>query len=275
MKLRQASFRDGIGWMIEGMRTWRSQPVGLTAQFALMVLGLGMLLGVPTLGPWLVAALMPALSAGWVHTVTPAPDGSMRRAGLLPLLTPLLSPRRNRLLLLGLIYAAGVMGILALVNQWDTGLDAAWDVIQSDASSSATKEDPARDEAVLQAMQTLQLGMLMRAAALVPLALLFWHAPVIIHRENASVGKALFGSAMASVRNLGAFGAYALAWGTADALLSLVLGAGLALLGLQKVAFVIGIPVAMAFTAAFYASLRASVNGCLELDPEEPAKPVL
>lgn len=264
MKLRRATARDGFEWMRSGVMLLRHNPLGLTSQFALMMLALGLLVEVPMIGPLLVATLLPALSAGWVYTIEQLDAG--QRPSLRMLLAPLASPARQRLLVLGLIYALLAALVLWLMDQLDPGLSAAWEVLQSDAPAT----ESTRDAAVIQAIGDLQSGMMLRALGLVPLALVFWHAPVIIHVENASVAKALFGSALASFRNLGAFGVYALSWALADVALSVVLGGLLALLGLQQVAVMAAMPLALLFSAAFYASLHASVHGSLELSAQPP-----
>jgi hypothetical protein len=277
MKLRQASAREGMQWMRQGIEHWRRHPLALTSQLGLMVLGLGMLMGLPWIGLVAVLTLLPALSAGWVHTIDhlqKAETGSVRpRVSLRLLLAPLLSPARPRLLMLGTLYAAAILGVLTIVNVLDPSMLDAWELINADPPVAGADRD-LHEDALAPAMRTLQQGMLIRVLMLTPVALAFWHAPVIIHRENAGVAKALFGSTLASLRNIGAFGVYALCWGLADAALSLVLGGGLALLGLQNVAVLVALPVGLMFTTAFYASLHATVHGCL-VDTESQAEPGL
>lgn len=271
MRLRQAPAREGVEWMRSGVEQWRRQPMALTSQLALMVLSLGMLMGLPWIGLVLVLTLLPALSAGWVHTIEHIqPTASGPRVSLRLLLAPLLSPARSRLLMLGTLYAAAVLGVLTLVNALDPSMLEAWDLLNTDPPADASARE-AHEQSLARALGSLQQGMLLRVLALTPVALAFWHAPVILHRENASVAKALFGSTLASLRNLGAFGVYALCWGLADAVVSLVLGGGLAMLGLQSVAMVVALPVGLMFSTAFYASLHATVHGCLtwETPPNE------
>jgi hypothetical protein len=101
---------------------------------------------------------------------------------------------------------------------------------------------------------------------MLPLVLTLWHAPMVIVRTGAGVGKALFISATATWRNLGAFVVYGVAWLLADLVLSLLLAGLLAALGLGQLAMVLVLPGAMVFSGAFYASLKASVDGCIDFD---------
>jgi uncharacterized membrane protein len=91
---------------------------------------------------------------------------------------------------------------------------------------------------------------------------------VVITRTGASLGKALFISATASGRNLGAFVVYGLSWVAADLVLSLLLGGLLAALGLGQAVVLFVLPGAMIFSAAFYASLRASIDGCIDFEDQ-------
>lgn len=256
MKLRTTRPLEGTRWMMSGLQAVRRQPLGLAGLVGFMTLNLGLMLTLPWVGALLVAVLLPALTAGWVHTLEAS--AADKRPTISGLLAPLLSPRRGALLRLGLLYALAGWAVLVLADVIDPSLPDAWDALRSDQTGAGAEEQMAN------AMQSLQTGMLLRLTMLVPVTLLFWHAPVIIHREGASVAKALFASALASWRNLGAFVVYGVCWALADLALSLLLGGTLGLLGLPQLAMFLAVPVALLFSAAFYASLRASVLGCLD-----------
>ena len=256
MKLRSARALDGVAWMRSGLRLVQRQPLGLAALLGVMVFGLGLLMMVPWIGPLLVSMLLPALSAGWVHTSEQVLRGARPTPALL--FTPLRLPQRKALLMLGGVHALAVMLMLWLGDLIDPSLSQVWE----------TLHEASDDDATAAAMQALRGGMLLRVALLIPVALLFWHAPVLVHREGTGVAKALFASALASVRNLGAFVAYGLSWAVADLLLSATLGVLLGVLGLPQLALLIAVPVAMLFSAAFYASLHASVHGCIDFGDE-------
>lgn len=263
MKLRSAPALDGITWMRSGLRMVQRQPLGLAALLGVMVFGLGLLLMLPWIGPLLVSVLLPALTAGWVHTTEQVQRGARPSPALL--FEPLRQARRNTLLMLGGVHALAVMLMLGLADLIDPSLGDLWETLHAATDDQATAD----------AMQALRSGMVLRVALLTPVALLFWHAPVLVHREGAGVAKALFGSALASLRNLGAFVVYGLSWLLADLLLSAVLGVLLGALGLPQLALLLAVPVAMLFSAAFYASLHASVHGCIDFgsDPDQDQAP--
>ena len=252
MKLRSARALDGVAWMRSGLRLVQRQPLGLAALLGIMVFGLGLLLMLPWIGPLLVSVLLPALTAVWVHTVERWQLDARPSPALL--FEPLRSPQRKSLLMLGGAHALAVMLALGLADLIDPGLGDLWERLHSATDDQATAD----------ALQALRGGMVLRVALLTPVALLFWHAPVLVHREGAGVAKALFGSTLASLRNLGSFVVYGLSWLLADLLLSAVLGVLLGALGLPQLALLLAVPVAMLFSAAFYASLHASVHGCID-----------
>ena len=255
MKLRVASPRDGLQWMLSGVHLARQQTLGLASLFGLMVFGMALLLGLPWIGPVLVAVLLPALSAGWVDAA--AAVQAEQRPLVTHLIGPLRSTSRAALLQLGAVNAAGSFLLLLLADALDPGMADAWTTMR-DSETSA--------DATLDAIGALQQGLVLRAVLMLPLVLTLWHAPMVVVRTGAGVGKALFISATATWRNLGAFVVYGVAWILADLVLSLLLAGLLTALGLGQLAMVLVLPGAMVFSGAFYASLKASVDGCIDFD---------
>ncbi len=261
MKLRQAPPMDGMRWMLSGVHWAKSQTFTLLGMMGFMLFGLGLLLALPLVGPLLVGALLPALSVGWVAVVESLKAG--RRPTPAVLFSPLAASSRRSMLGLGVAHAAAAALMLWLADLIDPAMHSAW--------REAMSADIA-DDARLAAFQALQNGMLLRMVMTVPVALVFWHAPVILQREGGSIARAVFASAVASLRNLSAFVVYGVAWVVADLMLSLLLGGVLALLGLAAWAMFFAMPVALLFSAAFYGSLHASVHGCVDFSgPAAPA----
>lgn len=255
MKLRSARALDGLAWLRSGVRLVLRYPLQHLAMMLLTLLVLGLLMSLPLVGPALALAALPAFSAGWVFSSHAAglgmPPGPAR------LLVVFRSLRRPAFALLGALHAGSALLVLAIADLLDPGAGEQWSVLLQQGSSEA---------ATATALQAVQSGMVLRAAMLLPVVLVFWHAPVILMRTRDSVAKALFASALGSVRNLGAFVIYGAGWLLADMLLSTVTGVLLAALGLGGYAMLIALPVALLLTAAFYASLHASVEGCLVIE---------
>jgi hypothetical protein len=265
MRLRTAPALEGLLWMRSGLLLLRRETLSHIAWAGFMLFGLGLLLSIPRVGPILALTLMPTLSAGWVagteqllQGIRPLPVG---------LISPLLhsASTRRRLVLLGLLHALATAVLLMLADLIDPGF-------QSQLQASfETQSGTAVDSAAAQS--AVQTGLLLRLALMVPISLLFWHAPVILHRTDTSVGKALFASAMASLRNLRAMVMFGLGWFGLNVLVSIGLSVLIPLFGSGDLAAFLIVPILLAFTAAFYASLHASVQGCLIFDSPSRSEP--
>lgn len=254
MKLLTASPLQGVRWARAGLTQLLGQPLAHAAMFGVMAFGLGLLLSLPWIGPVLALALVPALNAGWVHASTLALRGE--RLTPLVLFAPLRSAQRSKLLQLGGLHAAAALLMFALASLIDPDFASQWNL-----ALGSTEAD---DEITARAVSAVQQGLLLRLLLLLPVLLAFWHAAVIIDRTGAGLAKALFASYLATLRNLGAFVVYGLTWVGADLLLSTVVGGLLGLLGQSALAVLVVVPSSMLFSAAFFASIHASVHGCIE-----------
>lgn len=265
MKLRSTRALDGLLWLRAGARLVLRYPLQHLAMICFTLLVLGVLMVLPLVGPPLALAVLPAFTAGWVFSSHAADLGMA--PGPARLLVVFRSLRKPAFALLGALHAASALVVLAIADLLDPSVAEQWSVVMGGKDAS--------DAATAAALDAVQSGMVLRAAMLVPLALVFWHAPVILMRTRDSVAKALFASAVASVRNIGAFVVYGTGWLLADMLLSTLTGVLLAALGLGSYALLIAMPMALLLTAAFYASLHASIEGCLEIEqPAAPADPL-
>ncbi|MDQ5896155.1 MAG: hypothetical protein QG612_241 [Pseudomonadota bacterium] len=255
MKLCQTTPRDGLRWMLAGLARLRRAPMALGGLFALVMLILSMLLGLPWVGPLLMVLLLPALHAGWYEVGRVLQDGGT--PGPAHLFAPLRQPARKVLLQLGALQAVLAWLLMALGDLIDPGMSDAWDLF---------RDSEAGDGAMIEAVATLQQGMVLRAALLAPLLLAFWHAPAVALRTGAGAAKALFVSLTASGRHLGAFVVFALAWIGADLVLSAALAAVVGVLGLGAIGTVLVLPAALMFSAAFYASMQVSIDACIDFE---------
>lgn len=255
MKLRSARALDGLAWLRSGIQLVLRYPLQHLSMMLFTLLVLGLLMSLPWVGSALALAMLPAFSAGWVFSSHAAGLGMPPGPGRL--MVVFRSLRRPAFALLGALHAGSALLVLAIADLLDPGAAEQWSVLlQQNSTEAATSA----------ALQAVQSGMVLRAAMLLPVALVFWHAPVILMRTRDSVAKALFASAVGSLRNLGAFVVYGTGWLLADMLLSTVTGVLLAALGLGGYAMLIALPIALLLTAAFYASLHASVEGCLVIE---------
>jgi hypothetical protein len=257
MKLRKAPALEGIQWARSGLAILRRQPMVHVAILLSMTMTLGVLASVPWIGPIAALVLLPSISAGWVFNSATILAGVRTTPGRM--ISPLASPRRPALLQLGVLHMLACLAVLWLADWLDPGFRTA-------LGPALSAREGISEEAAAAALDLVRSGMLMRGAMLIPVALVFWHAPVIVHRIGGSAARAVFASALASWRNLPAFAVYGLTWLAVDLLLSTVVGVVAAAIGLPQIVLLLVLPAAVLFAAAFYASLHASVHACIEFD---------
>ncbi len=119
------------------------------------------------------------------------------------------------------------------------------------ASQAATEADQEaiRREATTRAIQGL---------AYLPVAVLMWYAPMLAAWHRLPAGKALFFSAVAVWRNLGAFVLYGIAWLAIWMCFSFAIGLVASLIGVANLAAVLALPLVMLMLTWMYCSVYPS-----------------
>lgn len=258
MKLRLVPARQGALWVGQGFRIFKRQPLGYTALFFLFLFGAFVLASLPGIGVPTLLVLMPAVSLAFMIATRTA------LAGQVPLPSSFIAPfkgdaRRARAQLrLGVAHALAYT-LAMLLAGWLGGGDLA--AVQEAVSGAGGGAADAR--------LTIDPGALaIRLALTLPVTLLFWHAPALIHWGGTTPMQSIFYSAVACWRNLGAFAVYFLSWGAVVLLFSLALSLAIGLSGLPQLT-VLAVPAGLLFTVAFYASLFFTFADCFE--PDTPA----
>lgn len=233
MKLNVVPPRTGLQWVRTGIRTFLRQPLALVGLFFMYMAVVLLIAQVPLLGPVVGGMLVPAATLGLMAASAEAEGGRF------PMPTVLLSAfragrqRARAMLVLGVLYAGG--SLLA------TG------IAELAAGGGAAAAAPPPGEVDASVLLVLLLHL--------PIFMLFWHAPALVHWHGIPPGKSLFFSAVACWRNLGAMLVYGLAWMgvflAAGALISVV-GALSGSAGLLKALMM---PVALLLAAMFSTSI--------------------
>lgn len=119
---------------------------------------------------------------------------------------------------------------------------------------AATSQPRPADRALVEDAQ-LQFSLLLRLVLFMPLSLLFWHAPALVHWGGVPVGKSLFFSVVACWRNWAAFLGYGLAWSLVVLVFGVVTTMLFLLIGQPQLVPLAVMPAALMFSTVFYASL--------------------
>lgn len=261
MKLKTVRAGQGLMWLRAGLRVFGRQPLGYSALFAMFGLALVLLLQIPLAGPVVALILMPWLNVAFLLGTRDALAGRVPRPSLL--LEPWRNaPLRKRLLQVGAAYAVGTVVVVLLAHLLDGGRFA--------AAVMAVADEQASPEAAL-ADGDLAWAVLLRFALLTLLSLLFWHVPGLVAWGDLPLGKALFASALACWRSLGALTVFGIGWAAILMIAVSLLQVLLSLFGLLEVLPQSVLPLAMLATTAFYASLYFGFVDSFEFDDEKAA----
>jgi hypothetical protein len=101
-----------------------------------------------------------------------------------------------------------------------------------------------------------------------PLSLLFWHAPGLVHWHGVPPVKALFFSIVACVRNFKAFTLFGLAWVGVFLLGGLIITVFAALIGSPQVVGVAMVPGALLMAAMFFTSVFFTFRDSFAVEDE-------
>lgn len=200
MRLNEVNARTGLAWVKAGVRTFWRQPLAMSGLFFMFMAAMSVAGVVPYLGSALALALLPAATLGLMAASKEADSGKFPMPAILISAFRAGHAQGRAMLHLGAMYAAGFLIIMALTTFVDGGQFARLYLVGGSLS-----------------MDKLQTGEFQAAAWLamalyLPLSMVFWHAPALVHWHGISPAKSLFFSWMACWRNKGAYLVYAAAW---------------------------------------------------------------
>lgn len=252
MKLQLVEARSGVTWVREGIRTFARQPLVFFSLFMLFMAAIAMLSVFPVIGGGLGLVAVPAMTLAMLvatEQVSKTPTDVPRTASAAVFATALgvVRQRAKPLVILGVMYAVSIVVVVMLASAFD-----------DPDLGPLIRADGSPDMEVMQS-GAFQMSMWVRLALYLPVSLLFWHAPALVHWGEVSPAKTLFFSIVACIRNFGAMSMFGIVWfGVAlgaSALLGLVaslaigLGGGGAAGGLAMAVMVGG---SLALTAMFF-----------------------
>jgi hypothetical protein len=269
LQLKTVKAAQGLRWISQGLRLFVSKPLAFLSLFVLFLVVSLVFSLVPFLGAYLQMALLPLLSLGFLLATQALQQG--QRVHPSQFVRPLRgSPDKRRdLVILCLAYGALAVGILVLANHVSND---AWFRLQVLLTKGRSAQPQVA--ALLQEPGVLTGAVLATALGSV-LSVPFWHAPALVHFHGQSWPQALFSSSLALWRNRGAFLAYALGWCLLFGALVLVSGLVLGLLGVPQLMGLLGVPMGLVSSTAFYVSMQSCYQDSFGDDstPEPPEPP--
>jgi hypothetical protein len=190
MLINSVSAGTGVRWLLDGARLLKQQPLGLPAMVVVYLMMLLVPAMIPLVGIAISGALGPFATVGLMQCFREAAAG--RPPGMGQFAQPFQDQAsRLNLFRLGLINAALLMAVAMLAAL---------------VLPESTAETPPQTIEQLE-VQPLLVQLLLYS----PVMALMWFAPLLAGWHDMPPGKAMFGSAVACMRNLGALLVYGLA----------------------------------------------------------------
>ena len=253
MKLNIIPVKKGLTWVKDGIRTFWRQPLAFTGLFFLFMAWVSLLSMVPVIGSAMALLILPAATLGLMVATEQASLGKFPMPTVLMVAFRAGQQRLKAMMVLGVLYALSFLLVMALSALVDGGAFAK--VYLANA--------PITPELVNGA--DFQMAMWLATILYIPLSMLFWHAPALVHWYGVPPVKSMFFSAVACWRNLGAFAVYLLAWAavfvTGATLILTLSGA----LGGNDLTAAVLMPGALLMAAMFFTSVYFSVKDCFDL----------
>lgn len=262
MQLTEVSAKAGYVWFRQGIGLFRRNPFGFITLFFAYLLAMMIIALVPVIGSALPLVLIPGISVGFMAACRETVAGKP--------ITPLIladgfrsygNVAMQRLFTLGGFYLVGMAIVFACSAFGDDGT-----LLR--LMFGLTPDNP--DPTVIIAPSTL-VALAISSLVYVPVAMMFWFAPVLVAWHDIPPAKALFFSIVSCWRNRWAFLLYGLLW------FAVVLGVSFCVVWIMQAAGVgeyapaIMMPISMIVTAALYCSFYATYRGCFGV--QEPGKP--
>ena len=253
MKLQIVPAKQGLVWVKQGIRTFWRQPLAFTGLFFLFMAWVSVLSMVPFIGAALALLVLPAATLGLMVATEQAASGKFPMPTVMLVAFRAGQQRLKAMLLLGVLYALSFLAVMAISALVDGGGFAKVYLANAPITPEVVNDTD------------FQTAMWLTTIMYVPLSMLFWHAPALVHWHGVPPVKSLFFSAIACWRNFGAFAVYLLAWAgvfVAGAMLILLISSAL---GGNDLSAAVLMPGALLMAAMFFTSVYFSVKDCFEL----------
>ena len=260
LRLNMVPARTGVLWVKQGLRTFFKQPLALSGLFLMFIITVSLGSLIPYLGNVLALAVLPAATLGLMAATREAEQGKFPMPLMLITAFRAGQQQTRAMWVLGAIYALGFLTVLGISALLDGGQFARLYLVGGNLSPEMIQSSE------------FQWALYAAMAVYMPLSLLFWHAPALVHWHGVSPTKSLFFSAVACLKNFGAMTIFSLTW------LGLFLGVGFlliivsALLGQPELMGILMLPTIMLMGSMFFTSIyftfRDSFSMPGEVSPE-------
>ena len=208
---------------------------------------------VPFLGSMVAIVITPAATLGLMAASRDATHGKFPMPSTLVTAFRQGAERTRAMLILGGLYGASLLTLVAIAMVLGP------DVPDSAAESGLT---PEMISALLESP-----GLWLSMALYVPVLMMFWHAPALVHWHGVSPVKSLFFSLIACWNNKGAMALYLLAWFGLMLVGAFLIAMISSIVGGATMGFMV-YPMVLMFASVFYASLFFTFKDSFDFDTD-------
>jgi hypothetical protein len=242
MKLQVVPARTGAQWVRQGIRTFWKQPIALSGLFFMFMALMSVCSLLPVIGSFVALMLLPAASLGLMAATREVDLGKFPMPMVLLSGFRTGSEGKRNMLILGLLYALGFVGVMGVSMLLDGG-DFAKLYLVGGSLDSDTLMKP-----------EFQNAMWLSLLLYMPLSAVFWHAPALVHWHKVPAIKSLFFSTVACLSNWRAFLVFGLLWSFIFLLTALVITLVASLTGDNELASLSLLPAMLMLAAMFFCS---------------------
>jgi hypothetical protein len=250
MKLNVVPSKTGSEWVRQGIRTFWKQPVALSGLFFMFMAIMSVSSLVPVIGSFAALALLPAASLGLMAATREVDLGKFPMPIVLAAGFRAGKERKRDMLILGVLYAFGFIGVMGLSALVDGG-DFAKLYLVGGSLDTETLMKP-----------EFQNAMWLSLLLYMPLSAVFWHAPALVHWHSVPAVKSLFFSTVACLSNWRAFLVFGLMWSFIFLSTALVLTLISGVMGDASFASLAMLPAMLMLAAMFFCSTYFSFRDC-------------
>ena len=254
MKLNVVEARTGSKWVRQGIRVFWKQPIAMSGLFFLFMAIMSLSALLPIVGSFIALTLLPAATLGLMAASREVDLGKFPMPTILAIAFRANKERKRDMAILGLFYALGFVGVMGISALMDGGGFAKLYLVGGKLDAE-TIMDP-----------NFQNAMWLSLLLYMPLSMVFWHAPALVHWHGVPALKSLFFSTVACLRNWRAFLVFGLMWTVVFMSTALILSLVSGLMGDGELVSMTLLPAMLMLAAMFFCSVYFSFRDCFVSD---------
>ena len=254
MKLNVVEARTGSKWVRQGIRVFWKQPIAMSGLFFLFMAIMSLSALLPIVGSFIALTLLPAATLGLMAASREVDLGKFPMPTILAIAFRASKERKRDMAILGLLYALGFVSVMGISALMDGGGFAKLYLVGGKLDAE-TIMDP-----------NFQNAMWLSLLLYMPLSMVFWHAPALVHWHGVPALKSLFFSTVACLRNWRAFLVFGLMWTVVFMSTALILSLVSGLMGDGELVSMTHLPAMLMLAAMFFCSVYFSFRDCFVSD---------